>query len=186
MTRGSYKETCRYLSQKYGDKYDDIYNIVYHKYFSMAAVGKIKESKFLQAAMDELGYPISGQALLKKHLTFQTLNKSVFNYCLKLQGQGYVIVLLSKNTPQQFSMVLKKMNIRKYFKNIINTFDLKMAKSSPQVLRYVMKKYQVKASEILMVDDQDFNLKAPKKLGAQTILYKNFPQMKRGVESLIN
>lgn len=185
MTRGSYKETCQYLARKYGGKFKDIYKIVYHKYFSMAAVGKIPESKFLQAAMDELGYPMSGSQLLKIHLSFQKLNKPVFRYSLSLQEKGYKILLLSKNTPMQFKTVLKQMNIRKYFRHIINTFDLKLAKDSPKTIHLILKKFKVKPKEVIIIDDQDFNLKAAKKIGMQTILYKNFKQMKKSINKLI-
>jgi len=182
MTKGSYKETCQWLSRKYGGRYEDIYKVVYHKYFNMASLGKIKESRFLQAAMDELGYPLSGKEILKKHLSFQILNRRVFNLCRKLQVKGYKILLLSKNTPLQFKAVLKKMRMRKYFKNIINTFDLNLPKDSPKIIRYVLKKFKVRPEETIMIDDQSFNLTAAKKIGVKTILYKNFNQFKKKLE----
>lgn len=182
MTRGSYKNTCHYLANKYGDKFEDVYKIVYHKYFNLAALGKIPENQFLQAAIDELGYPLSGKRLLKIHLSFQKLNKQVFQYCLQLQKRGYKILLLSKNTPLQFKAVLKQMKMRKYFKNIINTFDLGLPKDSPKTIWYVLKKFKVKPQEVAMVDDQDFNLKAAEKMELRTILYKNFNQFKKELE----
>ena len=179
MTKGSYKETCQWLAKKFGGKWEDIYQIVYHKYFNQAALCRIKESRFLQAAMDELKFPITGRKLLKIHLTFQILKRPVFNLCLKLKKQGYKILLLSKNTPLQFAAVLRKMKMRKYFKYIINTFDLGLPKDSPETITFILKKFKLKPKEAVMIDDQPFNLPAAKKLGVKTILYKNFTQFKK-------
>ena len=141
MALGSYKETCGWLAKKYKLDYDFLYKIIYHKYFSKAAVGKITERASFVLPIKELGFEETWQELRQKHLSFQKLNKSVFDLCLKLQKQGYIILLLSKNTPWQFNYALDKMNIRKYFKNIINTFDLKLPKASPKTIKYVLKKY---------------------------------------------
>lgn len=185
MTFGSYKETCQWLARKYKLDYDYLYDIVYHKYFSKAAVGKITERASFALPIKELGLKETWQELRRKHLSFQKLNKSVFDFCLDLQKQDYTILLLSKNTPWQFNYALRKMNIRKYFKNIINTFDLKLPKASPKTIKYVLKKYKVKPNEAIMADDQNFNLVEANKLGVKTILYKNFKQFKNEMDKYL-
>ncbi len=190
MTKGSYKETCKWLEKKYKKRYgytfDYLYEVVYHKWFSQAAVEKISERESFAGAVRELGLDESWRELRAKHLSFQKLNKSVFNFCLKLQREGFIILLLSKNTHYQFNYALRKMKIRKYFKNIINTLDLGYSKASPQTIKLVMKRYRVKPREVIIVDDQDFNLVEPKKLGVHTVLYKNFRQMKDEFNKIIN
>ena len=182
MTKGSYKETCQWLSKKYKLDYDYLYDIVYHKYFSKAAVGKLGELESFELPAKELGFKETGKELREKHLSFQKLRKPVFNLCKELQKKGYIILLLSKNTWGQFDYALRKMNIRRYFKNIINTFDLGYSKSSPKTIKYVLKKFKVKPEETIMVDDQDFNLVEPKKMGVKTILYKDFKQFKKELD----
>lgn len=183
MTQGSYKETCEWLEKKYkkryGYTYKHLYDIVYHKYFSQAAVGKISEEESFQAPIDELGLDETWRQLRAKHLSFQWVRKPVFNLCRELQGKGYKIFLLSKNTPWQFNHAMRKNHIRWYFKNYLNTYDLGWAKNSPKTIRWILKKFKVKPEEVVMVDDQDFNLVEPAKLGVKTILYKGFPDFKR-------
>jgi FMN phosphatase YigB (HAD superfamily) len=185
MTLGSYKETCLWLSSKYDIDYDYLYKVVYHKYFCQAAAKKISEKKSFELPAEKLGLGETGEELRKKHLSFQKLNKPVFNLCRKLQKDGYKFLLLSKNTPQQFEHALKKTKIRKYFKNIINTFDIGYDKSSAQTINYVLKKFEVKPNEALMIDDQDFNLAEPKRVGAKTILYKNFKQFRKELSQIL-
>jgi len=93
--------------------------------------------------------------------------------------------LLSKNTPEQFDEALTREHIRWYFKNIINTLDLKLPKASKATMQYVLKKFKVASEEVVMIDDQDFNLSEAKKLGVHTIYYKSFLQMKRELAKLI-
>ena len=158
MTTGSYRDTCRWIAKKYKLNYEHVYDVIYHKYFNMAALGKITEPQSFAFAARELGLKETWQQLRKLHLSFQKLNKPVFNLCRDLQKQGFKILLLSKNTPGQFRWAMKKFQIRKHFKNVINTFDLKLPKASAKTIRYVLKKFKVRAQEVIMIDDQDFNL----------------------------
>ena len=41
LTLGSYKDTCRWLAKKYKMNFDDVYRIIYHKYFTPATLGKL-------------------------------------------------------------------------------------------------------------------------------------------------
>lgn len=185
MSVGSYKETCKWISKKYGHDFDKCYDIVYHKYFTLAALGKITERQSFAYAAKELGMEEDPKTFMMKHLSFQTLNKSVFDYASSLKKRGYKVLLLSKNTPGQFSHVVEQYKLRKYF-DVINTFDLKLSKGSVATMKYVFKKYNVKPQEVFFVDDQNFNLPNAKQLGVQTYLYKNFKDFRKHLNNLLN
>lgn len=165
--------------------FDFVYEIVYHKYFTQAALGKITEKQSFEYAIQELNLEENWRELRKKHLSFQKLNKTNFKYFLFLKNKGYSILLFSKNTPEQFNYVLKKYKIKRYFKNIINTFDLKLPKASKKTIDLVLKKYNARPKNTIMIDDQDFNLIEPKKMGIKTILYYNHRQMKLVITKLL-
>jgi len=185
LTLGSYKDTCLWLVKKYKLDYDYVYKVVYHKYFTPATLGKITEKQSFELPAKELGLKENWRELRAKHMSFQKKNKPVFNYILKLQKAWFTVLLLSKNTPQQFNEALKKIGTRIYFKNIINTFDLKLPKASAKTIKYVLKKFKVKPEQAIMIDDQDFNLVEAKKLGVKTIYYKNFKQFKKELDSYL-
>jgi len=184
ISTGSYKNTCRWLVQKYGLDFDYCYDVVYYRYFTDAAMGRITEKECSNRTVKELGIEETGQQFLAKHLSFQKLNKSVFNLALWLKDNGYQILLLSKNTPGQFENLVNKYNLSKHF-NIMNTYDLRLEKKDIKVIRHVLKKFKVKPPEVVMVDDQDFNLVNPKKIGVHTILYKNFKKFKHDLRQII-
>jgi len=185
LTLGSYKDTCLWLAKKYKMDFDYLYSVIYHKYFSQAALGKITEKQSFELPIKELGLKESWRDLRKKHISFQKNNTPVFNYILKLQKAGFIILLLSTNTPAQFSEALKKIGTKKYFKNIINTFNLKSTKASTKTIKYFLKKFKIRPSEAIMIDDQDFNLVGANKLGVNTIYYKNFKQFKKELDSYL-
>ncbi len=185
MTLGSYKNTCQYLAKKYHRNADDLYKVIYHKYFNLAVMKKIPARTFLKKALIELRLPEDPAKLAERHLTFQKLNRPVFTMCRKLQKKGTRVLLLSKNLRAEFYPLLKRMHIRRYFRNIINTYDLNLSKDSPQTIRFILKKFHVRPDEIIMTDDQDFNLVEPKKVGVHTILYKSVQQLKHELRTLL-
>lgn len=184
MSFGSYQDTCRWLCRKYNFDYKKCYQVVYHKYFCQAVARKMTELQSFSRAAKELGIKENGQELRAKHLSFQKLNKSVFNLAKQLKERGYKILLLSKNTPGQFNEVAGRFGLSKYF-DIINTYCLGIDKGSPCLIKYILKKYKLKPQEVLMSDDQDFNLINPRKIGVNTILYKNFGDFKKKIVKIL-
>ncbi|MCD4760575.1 hypothetical protein K8R42_01630, partial [bacterium] len=101
ISTGSYKDTCRWVEKKYGHSFEHCYDVVYHKHFSDAAMGRITEKESCRRTVKELDMEESGSEFLAKHLSFQKLNKSVFDFALQLKKKGYKVLLLSKNTSGQ-------------------------------------------------------------------------------------
>jgi HAD superfamily hydrolase (TIGR01509 family) len=186
MTTGNYHNICAWLAKKYHRTERDVYKIVYHKYFNLAALGKITEKESFEKALQDLGMTENWREIRARHLEYLLLNKQVFAYVLGLQKQGFKILLLSKNVPSQFRDIVSKYKLRKYFKNIINTYDLGLPKASKETINFVLKKFKVKPQEIIYIDDQDFNLPIAKKLGVKTILYKNFSETKKKLIKYLN
>ena len=184
MSFGSYKNTCQWLCRRYGFDYEACYQIVYHKYFCQAAARQISERRSFVLTARELKIKESGEELRRRHLSYHVLNRSVFNWALARKKQGYQVVLVSKNTPPQFRHLVAKYSLKDNFK-VINTYYLDIDKKSPKMLKYILGKYRLRPEQVLMVDDQDFNLDYPKKAGSKTILYKNFSQFKQKVDKIL-
>jgi len=182
MTTGSYRDTCLWIAKKYKLPFEKVHDIVYHKHFAMASVGKITEPQSFAGASKELGLGMTWKELRAKHLSFQKLNKPVLKLALSLQKKGYRVVLLSKNTPSQFAETVKKMKLKRHFSDIINTHKFGLPKGDMRVVKIVLKKFKEKPEEVIQIDDQDFNLTALKTLGGKVVLYKNFGQMKKEIE----
>lgn len=184
LTTGNYRNISGWLAMKYNLDPDYVYNIVYHKYFNQAALGKISERESFVRALKELNMKEDWRKIRKKHLSYLVLDKKVFNLALKWQKQGYQILFLSKNVPSQFRDLLNRYQLKKYFKYIINTYDLGLPKASKKTMIHVLNKFKVKPKEVIYIDDQDFNLSEAKRMGAKTILYKGVNDLRKKLGSI--
>ncbi len=185
ISKGSLKEVCEWIAKKYKMNFDQVYEIFYKKYFSLAAVKKISEKESIALAIKELNLDLKWDFVEKKVLSYQKLDKKAFKYFLNLQNEGFAVLLLSKNTPKRFNTLLNKWKIKESFKYVINTFDLNLPKASRETIDYILKKFKVNPNEVVMLDDQEENLVEAKKRGIKTIFYKNLAQAKKELEKII-
>ena len=68
---------------------------------------------------------------------------------------------------------------------MINTWELNLPKASKKTLRVVMKKFKVRAEEIIYADDQENNLIDARQMGIKTILVKNYNHFLRELKKLL-
>ncbi len=180
-----YPNTSKYLAKKYHKNWQVVQNILYAKYFSQAALKQISQKVAWQKAIQELELPLSVEQLKRIHYGLMKTNPKVLGLATKLK-KHYTVALLSKNTREQFRDVNKKFpELKKVFgKNLINTWEYGLPKASRETMEFLCKRFNVKPAEIAYFDDQASNLKAPKQMGARTILYKNFAQFLQALKKL--
>ncbi|MFH1030163.1 MAG: HAD-IA family hydrolase [bacterium] len=199
---GGYPDTCKFFAKKFKRDWQDVYKIIYKKYFNMAAERKITQKEAWELAVKELDFPIPWQEVRKKHYELMGVNKEIIKFAKNINkamsqpprpaallGEGTAAIktlLLSKNTRSQFSDIGKRLGFKDSFEFVINTWEIGLPKASEQTIRYIMKKFKVNADEIIYIDDQEENLIAAKKLGVRTIFYKNFAHFKREILLKIN
>lgn len=181
-----YPETAKYLAKKYHRNTEDIYAILYKKWFNLAAIRKITQADAWRLAVKELELPIAWQKVRQIHYELMSYNRFVLNQALKLRKQ-YQISLLSKNTRSQFYDMQKRFPVfRKVFgSDMINTWEYKLPKASRETMDSVFAKYGVKAEEVLYTDDQEINLEVPRKMGVKTIFFKNNKQWLRDLNKML-
>src|SRR6266403_795532 len=98
ISTGSYRDISKWIAKKYHIPYEKVYEIVYHKYFSAAALGKMSEVDSFKRAVKELKLKDSWQKIRQLHyVNIVKLNKSALQFVINLQKQGYTVLLLSKN-----------------------------------------------------------------------------------------
>lgn len=180
-----YPDTVGWLCKKFGIPKDKLYNVIYTKYFNLAALGKISQPQAWQLSTKELNLPLSWRKLHQTHIGLLKINKPAYDLAKELSLK-YKVVILSKNTRMQMTATKRKFpQLAKDFK-IINTHDINLPKASAQTILYLLKKFKVKPTEILYADDQESNLVAARKMGVKTIFYRNFNQFKKELMSYID
>lgn len=178
IIKGGYPKTMKVLAKRFKRNWQDLHQVYYTKYFNQAAERKITQKEAWIQPTKELKLPISWQEVRNLHYSFMKPNSPVINLVQKLRKK-YTTLLLSKNTRTQFYDVQKTIPLKKYFDYLINTYEWGLPKASAETIRFLQRRFGVKISEMLYIDDQKINLKEAKKMGVKTIFYQNFKQFKR-------
>ena len=182
ILNGDYWVTARYLHKNYGVDIKEAYDALYTEH-CLAAMKKISGLQVFPRAIKNLGIKADPQKIWNYHLRMTSRrNESIIAYAQVLRRRGYTVIGLSKSFPILFDGNLKGSKIikRKEFDDMINTYDLNLPKASEKTIREVMKKFGIKNSkDIIYIDDQESNLKDPRKMGVQVYLYDNFKNMRK-------
>lgn len=109
-------------------------------------------------------------------------NNSIINLSRKLK-RNYKIAILSNQIIIQ-DRVMKKMGIYKFFDRIVLSYKTGSAKPELKIYKITLKKLKLKPEECIFIDNLIFNLKPAKKLGINTILFKNTKQLKKDLIKL--
>lgn len=173
-----YPNTAKYLAKKYGGNWKNYQKIIY-SWFNKAAIKEITQKQAWDNAVKELKLPLKWNEVRDIHYKLMKVDKRIIPLVNELEKRGYKILLLSKNTRSQFADTCRRFNLRKKFKNVINTWELGLPKASKKTLREIMKRFKVTPKEIIYADDQDDNLKDAREMSIKTILVKNFSQFKK-------
>ncbi|KJH69332.1 haloacid dehalogenase [Aliterella atlantica CENA595] len=92
----------------------------------------------------------------------------------RLHGK-YRLFLLSNTSPihiRQVNRVLKSMNqptLEELFERVFYSYDVRMAKPSPDIYRHVLEQAGINADETAFFDDNAANIRAAAELGIQAV-----------------
>jgi len=180
---GGYPPTMKVIGKYFKRDWVELHDIFYYKYFNMAAEKKITQKQAWILAIKECGFDFDWHEVRDLHYSFFKLNKGLLPFVKWLEKEKKVdVLLLSKNTRSQFADAEKIMGFRKHYKNIINTWELGLPKASKQTYYYIMKKFNVKPDEIILIDDQENNLVEANKIGIHTFFYQGLGKLKNQIK----
>jgi len=143
-----------------------------------AITGKLSKKEVIEILSKNFG--ITSKKLKKLYLdsyknNFKQ-NKEFFNKLFKLKKQGYKIAILS----DQWFLSKEALMPEKFYKNfdeVIVSCDVGIRKPNKKIYQLAVKKLNFSPKEILFIDNQRWNILPAKKLGMNTILFKNNKQL---------
>ncbi len=94
-----------------------------------------------------------------------------------LKRQGYPLYLLSNFHKEAFNQVLEKYAFFKSFDGKVVSYQVSLLKPEKEIYVHLCNKYNLKAETSLFIDDTLANIHAAKKLGFETIQFKNSKQL---------
>jgi len=161
------------------DQYFDAIDTAYAK----AIEGKISEKKALEIISKNL--KISEKKLKRLFITAYRknfkFNNQLFKQALSLKKKGYKIAILSDQWYLSKKAFVSS-KLRKNFSPVIISCDVGVRKPDVKIFKLILKKLKMPAQDVLFIDNQQWNVKAAKKLGMKVILFKSNEQTKKALE----
>ncbi len=126
--------------------------------------------------------PSSLNLLYTAHKKYFKVNQQVFSLAKKLKSK-YIVAMLS-NTLADHAKASYEKGIYKHFSPCILSHQVRMRKPNKNIYRYTVKKLKLKPQECVFIDDLKRNMPAPKSIGINTILFRNYTQLKKDLKKL--
>lgn len=183
----------RELSKKVGINLKRWFDLL-GEHYSKAIKGELNKEQLFK----ELGKRLDldpkklEKMFIRAHRKYFKKNKKLLKFSKKLR-KDYYVGILSDQAPVSKKVFLEKINMEK-FNPVVISCDIGMRKPEKKIYKYLKKELdnlaeknsdKIKYSEIVFIDNRDWNLKPARELGMQTVLFKNNKQTIQELKELL-
>lgn len=144
--------------------------------------GKIGDKDTVKRVANNLGISIKNLLKVSDYIykKLYKKNQKLYKTASELKKKGYIIGILSDQWTFSKRILTPKKDIRGFDPAIISC-DVGMRKPDIRIYKLLIKKLRTKIkglkySEVIFIDNRDYNLKPAKKLGMKVILFKDNKQ----------
>ncbi len=123
------------------------------------------------------------QNLIKEDGKTRRVNSELVEIIKGLRNNNYKIALLSNNVTE-LRQRLENQNMINLFDEVIISAEVGHQKPSPEIFEHLFKRLDIKADEIVFVDDTEKSLEGAEKIGYVPILFKGNQKLKEELEKL--
>ncbi len=158
------------------------------KYKSDLTKGKISLIEVSSKIIKQFGLKnLGAKDVVDKHLEIfqkiiENLNEKVLSLVKKLRENYSVVCLV--NAELDIVPLVKKRGIYDYFEHAYISTELKMEKPNKEIYSAVLNDLNCRAEEAIFIDDKEDNVNSARMVGINSILYKNFRQLKKDLKIL--
>jgi len=178
---GGYRDigVHEYISKKLNISADQWFDSIDTKY-ALSIEGKISEENVVKsiAKNNHVSPKKLQKIVIKAYRKNFKQNKQLFKQVFKLKKLGYKIAILSDQWHLSKQAVMTHRYYKKFNPVIVSCDpDVKMRKPNPKIYKLTLKKLKLKPSETIFIDNQKWNTEPARKLGLNTILFKDNKQL---------
>ena len=178
------KSVHGYVATKLKVDLDTYFDII-GKVHDDAIEGKISKKKMLKIMSDE--FKVGAKKIEKLYSegfkkVFRS-NKELYKIAYSLKEEGYKIGILSDQWWLSNDNLIKP-EMTKKFNEVIVSCDVKIRKPDLKIYEFALKKLGVKASEMIFIDNREWNVESAEKLGIRGIVFENNKQCVRELKKL--
>ena len=144
--------------------------------------GHITAEEYFARAAPRLGVPASHVGMIVEALFAGVLNEPMVNWLANQRSS--VRISAFTNNWSFVDRILENHHVLNLFDTVVNSADVGCCKPSPCIYDALLARLDIKADEIVVVDDQQVNIDAANAIGFHGVLYEDMERLIRAVESL--
>lgn len=145
--------------------------------------GFISYEAFISELAKLTGRPVTEISNALRHELAK--NKPLLEYIRGLRGRGLKIGLLSNIASNWIRDTFLTTEEQALFDEMVLSYEVGMVKPDPRIFHLVCEKLGVETSEAIMIDDIDRYCAAAEAEGMKSVVYIDFLQAKREIESYL-
>ncbi len=167
-----------YLAKNLGMDLDSWYDSIDTPY-SDSIMGKIDKRKVIKIISEnlEIDRKKLENLFIKAYKRFFKKNNELYNLADKLKKKGYIVGILSDQWPLSKKALVPKEDVKGFYPVIISC-DVGVRKPNLKIYNLLLKKLRkryknIKANEVLFIDNRRWNLRPAEKMGIKVILFED-------------
>ena len=147
--------------------------------------GTNKYNNLNKGMFKELNIPEEKQEFIREHAVKSITILDFSEKLLNQLSKKYVLGLISNNSKDLGENILKMSGLDKYFKIIIYSHKVGLAKPDTKIFDLAFSKLKnISPEEIVFIDDKERNLIPVKELRWNTILFTSYPELVQELKDL--
>lgn len=170
------------IAKKLGLGEEETKQLLYIPELEQLFLGKISEDDYWGHVLEKNNWNISISELkrtIRNNIEAIDGTKEIIE---QLHKKGFKLGLLSDHAREWIEYCEKKFKYHKLFHSKVYSFEIEARKPDEKTFFEILKRLNEKPETCLFVDDLQKNIDGAKKLGMDTILFKNPKQLKRDLK----
>ncbi len=144
--------------------------------------GFFSPKQFYRKLRPYMKQKISFAAFSRKWVAIFDWQLGMAAFARRLHNAGYKVGIVSNIDKLAYAAVMKKYDLSSFVDASALSFKVHSNKPSKAIFRSIVRQLKEKPKNCIFIDDQPRHCYAAEKLGFGTIVYKNFPQLKKELE----
>ena len=137
---------------------------IVQEHYQQASLGKISAAELWKAV------GISPQ-LEDEYLQRFKLTEGLLDFLRNIKSRGLEIWCLSNDLSEWSAKLRIRFGLEKYFRGFVISGDIGIRKPDPMIYQNLLNRLNVKANDVIFVDDNPKNIDAASRFGLTTILF---------------
>lgn len=152
--------------------------------YQAADRGYVSAPEFIDQLAKMVG--VTTERLQEMITQTQIRHDKVYEYAQSLKQRGFRIAVLSNFGRDAIGRLFSEEEQEHLFDTIVASGDIGTTKPHPNAYEYILRQLDLRANEVIMIDDAASNIEGAKAVGMQGVVFTGLESCKQEVEEIIS